>query len=103
MSAGSAIGARCSPERGAPLRTVLLTAFEPFGGEAVNASWEAAKLVDGWRCGDAVVAARMLSCAYEVCVCELAESLERLKPGVVLMTGQAARRKVVSVERFARK
>jgi pyroglutamyl-peptidase len=85
------------------LRTVLLTAFEPFGGETVNASWEAAKLVDRWRCGEAVVASQMLACAYEICVSEFAEAVERLKPGVVLMTGQAARRGMVSVERFARK
>jgi pyroglutamyl-peptidase len=34
------------------LRSILVTAFEPFGGEAINASWEAAKRLDGWRCGE---------------------------------------------------
>ena len=29
--------------------TILVTGFEPFGGEAVNASWEAARRLDGWR------------------------------------------------------
>ncbi len=37
------------------LRTILVTAFEPFGGETINASWEAAKRIDGWRCGEAIV------------------------------------------------
>ncbi len=84
------------------MRTILVTAFEPFGGEAINASWEAARRIDGWRCGEAVVVARMLSCAYEVCVEEFVSEFERLRPCAVLLTGQAARRGVVSIERFAR-
>lgn len=99
--AGSAIGARSSPER-MGLRTILVTAFEPFGGEAINASWEAAKRIDGWRCGEAVVAARVLPCAYGVCVEEFVAQYARLDPCAVLLTGQAARRGAVCVERVAR-
>ncbi|WP_170153067.1 pyroglutamyl-peptidase I [Roseiarcus fermentans] len=79
-----------------------MTAFEPFGGETVNASWEAARQLDGWRCGEVVVAARMLPCAYDVSVAEFFASVESLRPCAVLMTGQAARRATVCVERFAR-
>jgi pyroglutamyl-peptidase len=82
--------------------TVLVTAFEPFGGETVNASWEAARALDGWRCGGAVTVARRLPCVYGACVAEFVEALERLAPEAVLMTGQAARRGVVSVESVAR-
>ncbi len=84
-------------------RTVLLTGFEPFGGEAVNASWEAARAIDGWRCGEHVVVAVRLSCAYGACVAEFVEAFERLRPEAVLMTGQAAGRAVMSVERLARR
>jgi pyroglutamyl-peptidase len=84
------------------LDRVLVTAFEPFGGEAINASWEAAKELDGWRCGLAVVSARALSCAYDFCVAQFIESYTRLRPRAVLMTGQAARRSMVCVERLAR-
>jgi pyroglutamyl-peptidase len=83
-------------------RTVLVTAFEPFGGETVNASWEAAKRIDGWRCGDAPVVVRMLPCAYDACVAEFIAAFERLRPEAVLMTGQAASRAVISVESIAR-
>ncbi len=83
-------------------RTILVTAFEPFGGETVNASWEAARVLDGWRCGDWVAVARRLPCVYGACVAEFVEAFERLAPEAVLMTGQAARRAVVSVESVAR-
>jgi pyroglutamyl-peptidase len=83
-------------------RTILVTGFEPFGGESVNASWEAARRLEGWRHGDAVAAARLLPCAYEASVKDLIRAIETLRPDALLMTGQAARRAVVCVERFAR-
>ena len=83
-------------------RTILVTGFEPFGGEAVNASWEAARKLNGWRLGEFAAVARLLPCAYDTSVKELIRAIETLKPEAILMTGQAARRAVVCVERFAR-
>jgi pyroglutamyl-peptidase len=83
-------------------RTILVTGFKPFGGETINASWEAAQKLEGWRHGGAVAAARLLPCAYEASVKTLISAIETLRPDVLLMTGQAARRGVVCVERFAR-
>jgi len=83
-------------------RPILVTGFEPFGGETINASWEAARRLDGRRCGDWIAVARLLPCAYDACVAEFVAALERLRPGAVLMTGQAAGRGVICVERFAR-
>ncbi|MGB7976776.1 MAG: pyroglutamyl-peptidase I [Roseiarcus sp.] len=82
-------------------RTILVTGFEPFGGETVNASWEAAQKLEGWRHGDAVAVTRLLPCAYDASVKKLVEAIETLRPDAILMTGQAARRAVVCVERFA--
>ena len=82
--------------------TILVTGFEPFGGEAVNASWEAARRLDGWREGEWVVDARMLPCAYVASVAEFVGAFESLRPDAVIMTGQAARRGVICVERIAR-
>ena len=42
-------------------RTILVTGFEPFGGETVNASWEAAQRLEGWRRGQFAAVARMLA------------------------------------------
>ena len=83
-------------------RTILVTGFEPFGGEAVNASWEAAQRLEGWRHGDTVAVARLLPCAYGASVKKLISAIETLRPNALLMTGQAARRGVVCVERFGR-
>jgi pyroglutamyl-peptidase len=83
-------------------RTILVTGFKPFGGETINASCEAAQKLEGWRHGGAVAAARLLPCAYEASVKTLISAIETLRPDVLLMTGQAARRGVVCVERFAR-
>ena len=83
-------------------RPILVTGFEPFGGEMVNASWEAARRIDGWSCGDCVAVARLLPCAYYVCIAEFVAAFERIRPVAVLMTGQAAGRGVICVERFAR-
>ncbi len=83
-------------------RTILVTGFEPFGGETVNASWEAAQRLEGWRHGGYAAAARLLPCAYDASVKELISAIETLRPDALLMTGQAARRAVVCVERFAR-
>jgi pyroglutamyl-peptidase len=83
-------------------RRILVTGFEPFGGESVNASWEAAKRLDGWRLREIEAVARLLPCAYEASVAEFIDAFETLRPDAVMMTGQAARRAVVTVERFAR-
>ena len=82
-------------------RTILVTGFEPFGGETVNASWEAAQKLEGWRHGDTVAVARLLPCAYDASVKKLISAIETIRPDALLMTGQAARRGVVCVERFA--
>jgi pyroglutamyl-peptidase len=82
-------------------RTILVSGFEPFRGETINASWEAARRLDGWRHDDFIAVARLLPCAYDASVTELLRAIEALRPEAVLMAGQAARRSVVCVERFA--
>ncbi len=84
------------------MATILVTGFEPFGGETVNASWEAAQRLDAWRCGEHVAAALMLPCVYDASVEAFVAAFERMQPIAALMTGQAARRGIVCVERTAR-
>ena len=83
-------------------RLLLVTGFEPFGGERVNASWEAARPLDGWRGDGFIAAARELPCVYDACRTELIGLIETLRPAALMMTGQATRRALICVERLAR-
>jgi pyroglutamyl-peptidase len=85
-----------------PARTLLVTGFEPFGGETLNASWEAAQRLEGWRHGEYVAVARLLPCAYDASVKELIQAIETLRPDALLMTGQAARRGAGALRRGLR-
>ena len=80
---------------------VLLTGFEPFGGEAVNPSWEAARRLDGWRCGGTTVHARRLPCEFGGALDALGLAMDVLQPRWVIAVGQAGGRSEVTPERVA--
>ncbi|NKI96565.1 pyroglutamyl-peptidase I [Rhizobacter sp. SG703] len=84
-----------------PPQTVLVTGFEPFGGETLNPSWEAARTLDGERLGDAVFAARRLPCVVDDAGPALIDAIEALDPALVLCLGLAGGRTDVSIERVA--
>jgi pyroglutamyl-peptidase len=76
---------------------ILMTGFEPFGGETVNPSWEAVSLLQD-EMGGAAVSKRRLPVAYAGSEAELAKLIAELKPDYVILTGQAGGRTGVSVE-----
>jgi pyroglutamyl-peptidase len=80
---------------------VLLTGFEPFGGESVNPSWEIARALDGWRCEGHVVRSVQLSCVFGQALRELDAALEQHAPALVVCLGQAGGRPEISIERVA--
>ena len=68
--------------------TVLLTGIEPFDGETINPSWEAARRLDGAVIGGATVVARQLPVLGEV-LDRLHGALEETRPDlVVCLPGQ---------------
>jgi pyroglutamyl-peptidase len=79
---------------------LLLTGFEPFGGEALNSSWELVRRLDGERIDGLRVQAVQLPCVFARSGAALAEAL-RSRPALVLAVGQAASRQVLSFERVA--
>ncbi|MGQ4511555.1 pyroglutamyl-peptidase I [Streptomyces sp. DW26H14] len=80
---------------------VLITGFEPFGGEAVNPSWAAAQQVANARPDGLDIAALRLSCVYGKSIEELRAAVADTEPALVLCTGQAGGRTGLSVERVA--
>ena len=83
------------------LPRVLLTGFEPFGGESVNPSWEIARALDGWECEGHVVRSVRLSCVFGEALRELDGALETHTPALVVCLGQAGGRPEISIERVA--
>lgn len=82
---------------------VLLTGFEPFGGEAINPSWELARTLAELPSPHE----RMTLCAERLPVDRatyaeaLALAIERHSPDVVLALGQATGRGAIQLERLA--
>jgi pyroglutamyl-peptidase len=81
--------------------TVLLTGFEPFGGESVNPSWLAVQALHGRQiAGHRVLAAR-LPTVFGASLAVLDGLLRAHKPALVLCVGQAGGRQALSLERVA--
>lgn len=81
---------------------ILLTGFEPFGGEAVNPSWAAAQLTAAaLQAAGHDAAAVELPCVFERSAEVLRNAVGQLKPNLVLCVGQAGGRSKVSIERVA--
>lgn len=80
---------------------ILITGFEPFGGEIVNPSWEVAKQLDGLIVAGAQLVAVQLPCVFSRSLHALSDALEAYHPNMVLSLGQADGRSDFSIERVA--
>jgi pyroglutamyl-peptidase len=84
-------------------RRVLITGFEPFGGERVNPALEAVRRLDGrWLedVGVRVIAGEVPT-VFRRSVEVLAQAIERVEPDVVICVGQAGGRSHITPERVA--
>ncbi len=82
-------------------RPLLLTGFEPFGGEAVNTSQQLALALDGEVLGGRRVRAAVLPCRFASSLDALDALIRRHRPACVVALGQAASRRALSFERVA--
>ena len=83
------------------MKTVLITGFEPFGGESVNPSWEVVSGLDNAIIGECRVVARQLPCVFGESLAVLNAAIDALSPSLVLAVGQAGGRTDITVERVA--
>ena len=83
-----------------PLK-ILITGFEPFGGETLNPSWEVAKQLDGVQVLGAQVVAVQLPCVFSTALAALSKALATHQPQIVVSLGQADGRSDFSIERVA--
>lgn len=80
---------------------ILLTGFDPFGGETVNPSWEAVSALHGRRVGGHRIVALQLPTEFAASLKALRRALRELRPAIVLGVGQAGGRSRLSLERVA--
>lgn len=83
------------------MKTVLITGFEPFGGESVNPSWEVVSGLDNAIIAGCRVVARQLPCVFGESLAVLNAAIDALSPSLVLAVGQAGGRTDITVERVA--
>ncbi len=79
---------------------ILLTGFDPFGGETINPAWEAVKMVQN-QIDDIEIVKLKVPTVFYKSIAKVAEVLEREKPDAVLCIGQAGGRYDLTLERVA--
>lgn len=79
------------------MKKLLITGFDPFGGETVNPSWEAVKeLLDS--IGDYRVTKMEIPTVFGAAAQMVITAAEELQPDVILCVGQAGGRRAVTPE-----
>lgn len=80
---------------------ILLTGFEPFGGETVNPTAGIVGRLHGTRIGGHEVVGVVLPCVFGDAVARLQTALRRTAPRLVICLGQAGGRAEITPERVA--
>lgn len=82
-------------------KTLLVTGFEPFGGDTDNPSWDVAQALHGRRMLGHRLVARRLCVEFGRAAEQLRAALDQLQPALVLCIGQAGGRSAIGFERVA--
>lgn len=83
------------------MKKVLLTAFEPFGGETINPSLETARAIDSIHSTSVTVSMVELPVDRHRAITTALEAIAAEEPDVVIMLGEAGGRFRVTPERVA--
>jgi pyroglutamyl-peptidase len=82
-------------------RAVLVTGFEPFGGETRNPSAEIARALNGRVIAGRRVVGVELPCVFGGSIAELKRRIRTVRPELVICVGQAGGRAEITPERVA--
>lgn len=82
------------------MKKLLITGFDPFGGEAINPSWEAVKQLPD-AVGDFVLCKLEIPTVFGNAAATVLEAAADFKPDVILCIGQAGGRAAITPERIA--
>ena len=88
---------RSSKER----QKILITGFEPFGGETINPSQAIAQNLHGTEIGGHEVVGVLLPGVFGAANRELSRQLRAIRPSLVVCLGQAGGRAAITPERVA--
>ena len=83
------------------MKKVLLTGFDPFGGEPVNPALMAVNALDGREIAGGLVVARSLPVVGSECIDAMVKHIREVDPAVVIAVGQAGGRVDITPERVA--
>ncbi|MGE6405828.1 pyroglutamyl-peptidase I [Bacillus velezensis] len=82
-------------------KKVLLTGFDPFGGETVNPSWEAVKRLNGAAEEPASIVSEQVPTVFYKSLAVLREAIKKHQPDIIICVGQAGGRMQITPERVA--
>ncbi|PEB50473.1 pyroglutamyl-peptidase I [Bacillus pseudomycoides] len=83
------------------MKTVLLTGFEPFGGEDINPAWEVAKQLDEKKFGEYKIVSKQVPTVFHKSIQILQSYIDEFEPAIIICIGQAGGRADITVERVA--
>ncbi|HGS5162982.1 TPA: pyroglutamyl-peptidase I [Vibrio harveyi] len=83
------------------MKKVLITGFEPFGGESINPALEAVKRLNGRKLDGGEVVMCQVPVTRHESIEAVIESIELHQPDIVITVGQAAGRTAITPERVA--
>ena len=79
------------------MKKLLITGFDPFGGESVNPSWEAVKALPN-AIGDYEIIKMEIPTIFGAAAEKVLAAAEELQPDVIISVGQAGGRRAVTPE-----
>ena len=82
-------------------KTILITGFAPFGGDTVNASWQAVRALDGLVIAGHVIQVHCLPVTFADAPVQLLHHIGDLNPAIIICVGEARERNLVSLEQVA--